>query len=91
MTTKSSRARAKERVHELVELLTKYNEAYYLQDKPLVNDATWDKFFRELEALEQEFPDLQLPYSPTQRVGAAPQGAFQNLATINPCSAWPMR
>ena len=64
------------RIEELCELLDKYNEAYYLRDKPLVSDAEWDKLFHELVALEEKNPELKRPDSPTQRVGATPLDKF---------------
>lgn len=72
----NSKAKAAARIDELCELLTKYNEAYYLRDKPLVSDAEWDTLMRELIALEEKYPELRRPDSPTQRVGAAPQEKF---------------
>ena len=58
-----------ERVEELNNLLHKYGEAYYVQDKPLVTDAVYDAYMQELLTIESEFPDLVYPDSPTQRVG----------------------
>ncbi|MCZ2260189.1 NAD-dependent DNA ligase LigA [Sporosarcina sp. G11-34] len=58
-----------ERVEELNNLLHKYGEAYYVQDKPLVTDAIYDAYMQELLTIESEFPDLVYPDSPTQRVG----------------------
>src|SRR5690606_37540201 len=42
-------------------------------------DVEYDRLLRELEALEAEHPELASPYSPTQRVGAAPSGAFASV------------
>ena len=43
-------------------------------DAPTVSDAAYDRLFRELQALESEYPGLATPDSPTQRVGAEPAG-----------------
>ena len=52
------------RVEELNSLLHKYGHAYYVLDKPLVPDATYDDYLQELLAIEAEFPDLIYPDSP---------------------------
>jgi len=49
---------------------------YYVLSDPDISDAEYDETMRELEALEQEFPDLVTPDSPTQTVGAPPAEAF---------------
>ena len=56
-------------MEELNSLLNSYGHAYYVLDKPLVSDAAYDGYFQELLGIEKEFPDLQYPDSPTQRVG----------------------
>ncbi|WP_407280221.1 NAD-dependent DNA ligase LigA [Aromatoleum evansii] len=61
-----------ERAAQLRRELEAHNYAYYVLDAPTVPDAEYDRLFRELEALEREFPELATPDSPTQRVGGAP-------------------
>ena len=61
-----------ERAAQLRRELEAHNYAYYILDAPTIPDAEYDRLFRELEALEQEFPELATPDSPTQRVGGAP-------------------
>ncbi len=51
--------------------LTRYAEAYYTRDAPLVPDAEYDRLFRELQNIEGEHPELLTLDSPTQRVGGA--------------------
>jgi DNA ligase (NAD+) len=68
---------AKSRILELSKKIHLWNEEYYQKDSPSVSDAEWDTVFRELEKLEQEFPKLKLPDSPTLRVGSAPLEAFE--------------
>lgn len=65
----------KDRMDFLVDELTRFNVAYY-DDKPLVDDASFDKLFRELEELEQKFPEWRRADSPTLRVGAPPVDSF---------------
>jgi DNA ligase (NAD+) len=62
---------------EYVAKLNKWSHAYWVNDNPLVSDATYDEVFHELKALETEHPELILPHSPTQRVGELPVSGFQ--------------
>ena len=64
------------RVGELRELIDQANHDYYVRDDPTVDDAVYDGWMRELEALETEHPPLLSPDSPTQRVGAARSERF---------------
>ena len=59
--------------------LEAHNHAYYVLDAPSVPDVEYDRLFRELQALEAEHPALITPQSPTQRVGAAPLAAFDEV------------
>ncbi|MDR1057221.1 MAG: NAD-dependent DNA ligase LigA [Coxiellaceae bacterium] len=60
----------KERIAELRKLLNDYNYYYYVLDQPKVPDAEYDRLFRELQALETQYPDLITSDSPTQRIGS---------------------
>ncbi len=64
---------ASARARTLREQLEQASYEYYVLDKPTVSDAAYDRLFRELTALEAQFPELRTPDSPTQRVGAEPQ------------------
>ncbi|HKX24947.1 MAG TPA: NAD-dependent DNA ligase LigA, partial [Actinomycetota bacterium] len=75
-TTERRRAEAKRRVEELRDLIDYHNWRYHVQDDPEVSDAEYDELMRELRALEEEFPELIVPDSPTQRVGGAPSELF---------------
>lgn len=59
--------------------IERHNEAYYIQDAPSIPDAEYDKLFRELQALEQLFPELQTADSPTLRVGGRPLAEFASV------------
>ncbi len=59
------------RWHELAEQVTDAQEAYYGADAPQLSDAAYDELMRELQRLEEDFPELRTPDSPTQKVGAA--------------------
>jgi DNA ligase (NAD+) len=58
-----------ERADALRELLHHHAHRYYVLDEPEIPDAEYDKLFRELQELEERYPDLLTPDSPTQRVG----------------------
>ncbi|HKY66632.1 MAG TPA: NAD-dependent DNA ligase LigA [Acidimicrobiales bacterium] len=62
-----------ERVTALRAEVTEHNRRYHSLDAPTISDAEFDELFRELKALEEEFPELITPDSPTQKVGGAPQ------------------
>ena len=55
------------------------NRRYYIDNAPDSSDAEWDGWMQELIALEADHPELKTPDSPTQRVGAPPSGAFEEL------------
>ncbi|MDR3351607.1 MAG: NAD-dependent DNA ligase LigA, partial [Zoogloeaceae bacterium] len=61
-----------------------HNRAYYEANAPTVPDAVYDALFRELQALEQEHPELQSPDSPTVRVGGRPLAAFAQVTHAVP-------
>ncbi|HLR17386.1 MAG TPA: NAD-dependent DNA ligase LigA [Alcanivoracaceae bacterium] len=69
----------KEKAAALRRQLEEWSYQYYALSKPEVPDAEYDRWFRELEALEAQHPELVTPDSPTQRVGAAPLDAFQQV------------
>ncbi|MEO8507611.1 MAG: NAD-dependent DNA ligase LigA [Betaproteobacteria bacterium] len=60
--------------------IAEHNRRYYEDDAPTVSDAEYDALYRELQALEAEFPSLLTPESPTQRVGGARAAAFAPVA-----------
>jgi DNA ligase (NAD+) len=62
---------------ELADEVRGHQYRYYVLDSPTVTDADFDRLLRELEALEEEFPALRTPDSPTQNVG----GSFSTLFT----------
>lgn len=74
-----NKAEAKKRIEQLVEQLTRYDRAYFVDDEPLVSDAIYDQLFHELLNLETQYPDLTLPHSPTKRVGSEPIEAFDKV------------
>lgn len=70
---------AEARVQELTALLERYNHEYYVLDDPSVEDHVYDELIHELAGLEQQFPDLLSPHSPTQRVGGKASSSFEKV------------
>ncbi|MDP3304908.1 MAG: NAD-dependent DNA ligase LigA [Erysipelotrichaceae bacterium] len=68
-----------QRITELRKLLNEYNHAYHVLDKPVVSDAQYDAYMRELIKLESEFPETFDAYSPTQRVGGKVLDGFKKV------------
>jgi len=67
----------KKRVEKLREEIGYHNYRYYVLDQPEISDAQYDRLMRELQKLEEEYPELRSPNSPTQRVGAPPLEEFE--------------
>ncbi len=64
----------------LRERLDNWNYQYYVLDQPTVPDAEYDRCMQRLQQLEAQYPALQRPDSPTQRVGAAPLDKFRQVS-----------
>lgn len=63
----------------LKEQIRQYDYHYYVLDAPIVPDSEYDQCFRALQALEQQYPELITPDSPTQRVGGAALESFSSV------------
>jgi len=63
---------ARREVEALREGINHHDHLYYVENKPDISDAVYDRLFRRLEELEEAFPDLADENSPTRRVGAEP-------------------
>jgi DNA ligase (NAD+) len=73
-----------ERLDELREQVDHHLHRYHVLDDPEISDADYDRLYDELKALEDEYPDLITPDSPTQRVGAPPSERFQKVQHLTP-------
>lgn len=62
---------AERRIKELTKQLEYHNNLYYNMDEPEISDFEYDKMLKELENLEEQFPTLKSPLSPTNRVGGS--------------------
>lgn len=78
-TAKSRIEDSSARAAELRDLLNYHNYRYYILDDPEVSDADYDAMQRELREIEAEFPELVVPESPTQYVGAPPSSTFAEV------------
>jgi DNA ligase (NAD+) len=73
-----------EEIAHLRKTLERHNRLYYVEDRPEITDAEYDRLFRELVKLEEQHPRLRTPDSPTQRVGGAPLPEFAEVRHRTP-------
>ena len=73
-----------ERADALRTQIEYHNRRYYELDDPEISDADYDALIRELLALEEEYPDLRTPESPTQKVGAGISPLFSAARHLQP-------
>ncbi len=83
-TTPPGLRRARARAEALRREIREHDFLYYVKDAPLLSDAAYDALFRELQELEERFPELRAPDSPTVRVGGAPIEALPTAAHLAP-------
>ncbi len=74
-----TREQAKKRIEELRAQIEHHNYLYYTLDAPEITDAEWDALYSELVELENAFPELLTPDSPTQKVGGAVLKEFEKV------------
>lgn len=72
-------AGAAAQVQHLRDLIRRHDYLYYVQAAPEISDRDYDRLLEQLRALEQHYPQLLTPDSPTQRVGGTPLPAFLNV------------
>jgi DNA ligase (NAD+) len=70
------------RVRELRNEIERHSYLYYALDEPQISDAAFDSLMRELRELEQRYPELVVPQSPTQRVGGYVGAAFAPVTHV---------
>jgi len=70
---------AEKRIKELTDLLNYHSKKYYVEDNPEISDFEYDKLLRELEELEEQYPEYAKPNSPTKRVGGAVLEKFETV------------
>ena len=75
---------AAKEVEALREGIEYHNYLYYIKNQPEISDTTYDKLFKRLENLEENFPDLDSHDSPTHRVGAEPVSKLKKVKHTMP-------
>ncbi|HVR96034.1 MAG TPA: NAD-dependent DNA ligase LigA, partial [Thermoanaerobaculia bacterium] len=76
--------KARERIARLRSEIRHHDYLYYVKDSPEVSDEAYDRLYRELVSLEESFPDLVSPDSPTQRVAGQPLTSFPTVEHAAP-------
>ncbi len=79
-----NRKQAEARIAKLQTTIRHHDYLYYVEDRPEVSDEEYDKQYRELVALEEQFPDLVSEDSPTQRVAGKPLDSFPTVEHASP-------
>ena len=79
-----NRTEAKQRIETLAREIAEHDYRYFALDQPSISDAQYDRLFRELRELEERFPDLRPPDSPTLRVGGSLRTAFKKVPHLAP-------
>jgi DNA ligase (NAD+) len=75
---------ARQRARELRAQIDQHNHLYYVESSPEIDDESFDALLHELESIEEEFPELLDPQSPTQRVGSDLGGSFERREHLVP-------
>lgn len=70
---------AEKRINQLRKEIDDHRYRYNVLDKPIISDAVYDSLFHELTKLEEKYPELITPESPSQRVGATPAKKFEKV------------
>ena len=70
---------AAQKIYKFRKELERHNRLYYLEAAPVISDRDYDRLMRELIELEQAFPELMTPDSPSRRVGGAPLEKFRTV------------
>ncbi|MFJ7989346.1 NAD-dependent DNA ligase LigA [Streptomyces sp. NPDC096351] len=72
-------AEAREKHADLAEQVEEHRFRYYVKDQPVISDGDFDRLLRALEALEEEYPELRTPDSPTQKVAGQYETEFTSV------------
>ncbi|OGS56887.1 MAG: DNA ligase (NAD(+)) LigA [Euryarchaeota archaeon RBG_19FT_COMBO_56_21] len=73
------RGKARKRMRELVDAISRHDTKYYVEDNPEISDFEYDQLVQELRDLEATFPELVMPDSPTQRVSGEALDEFPQV------------
>jgi len=67
-------------IKSLRKQINDHNYQYYVLDNPIISDGEYDKLLKELELIENKYPEYIIPESPTQRIGAQPIDSFGTVS-----------
>ncbi len=84
MNEKGSTKSVQEKIAKLRDLINYHDYRYYVLDDPEISDTEYDRLFRELEQLEEQYPELVTIDSPTQRVSGKPTDKFETVEHRQP-------
>ncbi len=82
--TRMSPDEARGEIDELREAIDYHDRLYYIENRPRISDAAYDRLFHRLEELEKAFPELRSENSPTQRIGAEPMESLPRVRHVSP-------
>lgn len=77
----------RERHDHLATEIIEHRHRYYVLDRPTISDAEFDELMRELDAIEEDYPELRTPDSPTQQVGAPAGATFAPVEHLQPMTS----
>ena len=72
-------SKIKHKIESLVKKINYHNTQYYIHDNPIISDYEYDVLLKELQSLENQYPELIFENSPTQRVGTKPLDKFSQV------------
>ena len=78
------RVAAEQQIAKLKKRIEEESRHYYTEDNPQITDQEYDQMMRELQDLEDQWPDMVTPDSPTQRVGGMPLPFFEKVVHKTP-------
>src|SRR5580704_9529982 len=84
MSTQTSPSDPRMEAEKLRAAIVHHEYQYYVLDQPEISDSEYDGLMRQLQAIEQEHPELVTPDSPTRRVGGKPREGFQKVPHSSP-------
>lgn len=84
MTRQSVPDATRKRIQQLQKELLDHDYRYYILAEPIISDEEYDRLMHELIELEEKYPELRTPESPTQRVGGAPTKEFPTVTHTRP-------
>jgi len=76
--------KAKRKIGQLKKEINRHNRLYYVENKPEISDAEYDRLYKELESLEKEYPEFITADSPTQKVGGEVIEGFEVVTHLSP-------